>query len=134
MMRAFYALPLLIVAACAPSTPQLVEQRHYREALCAAHARPADEPLVADAIMRDLDMRVHVSLLDVEELHLRAVRVRLAMNAIPVDHLWVRASGIYNTLVPGMLRDLLDITNEKFPVGESRGFLDQLLNGRQHSY
>jgi hypothetical protein len=131
MKRLFVLLPLLLGACAGPKTSQLVEQRHYNEALCSAVAEPEVEPLVADAIVRDLDPKVHVSVFEVdEELHLRAVRVRLATNAIPVDEHAVYAMASSRALDIAAITTLAERTGEKLPHAESPGLLESLLSSR----
>ena len=83
---------------CAPTFSQLVEHKHYREALCAAVEEDYRDE-VADALSLDADLHLHVHRVEHEELE-RAigfdgasevgkraefVRVRFQSNAIPVD-------------------------------------------------
>lgn len=90
----------LFIAAfmgCAPSLSQLVDNHHYREAVCAAHdGSTTDRAHVAAAMTREANAHVHVDIVQPHHLervlgendpaiNARFARVRLQIDAIPVD-------------------------------------------------
>lgn len=102
-MRGLAMLLGSLAVGCAPTLGQLVEHKHYREAVCAGVDE--EEPdVVADALSEDANLHLHLrtvrgdelarvvplEALPVIERRARFVRVRLQSNAIPVDGYGVR--------------------------------------------
>ena len=63
------ACTLLLVSAtgCAPTLTQLVDNKHYREAICAG-VDDENEDVVAESLARDADMHVHLHRVTAKEL------------------------------------------------------------------
>ena len=118
-------------AGCAPTLSQLLEQRHYREAVCAGvDDDVADE--VTAALARDADAQVHVHSITREELEpvlggqmphvdgrAEFVRVRFVTNTLPVDDYQVRlgieeAAGLHEAAALTWA-SLIRATNESLP-------------------
>jgi hypothetical protein len=88
---------------CAPRVATLVEHKHYREAICAAHdggARRRDR--VSEALANDTGLYLHVERLEAAELapivgsgataaalleRVHLVRIRARTNTLPIDDL-----------------------------------------------
>lgn len=124
--RLLLLVPIAAIAACAPPIAPLVEHHHAREALCALHtSTEADDRLIEDGLLRDLDPRVQVSYVDLpaggDEPPLRGVRVRVATNAIPIDRLVVSATPIGDGVASGELHSLVRLTGETLPESRQVG-------------
>jgi hypothetical protein len=91
---------------CGPSVRQLVADKHYREAICAADGGGRDtRMLVEEALWSDLDLHLHLQPVpdealarvvgdDAARISDRAlfVRILLRTNVVPVDGLQLKAS------------------------------------------
>lgn len=102
MRRALAAtvLACATLVACGPSAHDLLAGNHFREAACAVDEGRGQAEEVSAAITRALDPQLHVDVMSDESVaaasptappELRArvlfVRVRVATNEIPIDHL-----------------------------------------------
>jgi hypothetical protein len=98
MRRAVIAIA--VASGCAPRLSELVDDHHYREAVCAAHDGGSEErSVVTRAIARDARAQLHVEIVHATHLERvlgpddpvsavgRFARVRLQIDAIPVDDL-----------------------------------------------
>jgi len=121
------------LAGCGPSLGGLVEAKHYREAICAAHDGGEDARTeVGRALDKDADLQVHVHVVSEEELRPvlgeatsgvlargRLVRVLAESNVLPVDALGIEASFVTEGgLVAGLSASwetLAWVTQEKLP-------------------
>src|SRR5688572_19465624 len=88
-----------LLAGCGPSLSGLVREKHYREAVCAAHdGSDSDKRAVARALGVDAGLYVHVHVVPKEELRAilgdatdkvsaraQLARVRVQSNRLPVD-------------------------------------------------
>lgn len=118
------ALPFALAAlfGCAPSTQSLVDHHHSREALCAiGWVSPEDDTLIRETLARELAPRVQVSYVDVGQSDLRAITLRVATNALPIDELRLRAVPASKQLVSWELDPLTQLTGETLPEGREVG-------------
>jgi hypothetical protein len=128
---------LILVAApalgCAPTLTQLVADKHYREAICAGVDGYEEEAgLVADALVADADVQLHVHRITASELapvlgeatadvaaRVELVRVRLATNALPVDGYDIRMGVVEHAdrypAAPAGWESLVYATGERLP-------------------
>jgi hypothetical protein len=127
-VAAFGALGVL-VCACGPKTSELLDGHHYREATCAVTQGAASRDEVASAMSRALDPRLHVEVISDEVLatvapgttpDMRArvllVRVRIATNDIPIDHLELSLASKGDVSARPMdLPALAGLTGERVP-------------------
>ena len=135
MRRAEALLALVAVTACAPPIPRLVAKHQYREALCAiGTGSSSDDRLIVDSVLGDLDPKVELSAVDLRDpqgsrVLARALKVRVATNALPVDELVVRASAASHGVVPADIESLARVTRETLPAPRtvSPGFGDGLV-------
>jgi hypothetical protein len=132
--RCIWLLAPLVFGGCAPNVQALLQAKHYREAVCAAHDGGSyDEQLVGQAL--DLDADVHVNVHAVSDAELqpilgldtpaassrgRLVRVNLQSNVLPVDDIELEA-GFFTedekvAAVPADWDSLAWMTNEKLPA------------------
>lgn len=92
------------LSACGPSVRSLVDGRHYREAVCAAHDG-VDRALVTDALARDTGLTLHVQSLSDSTLDavnrsravahqppVQLLRVDAQSNQLPLDRLELEAT------------------------------------------
>lgn len=100
------ALACALLAGCGPALPGLVADRHYREALCAAHdGDDHDRAVVRDALQRDAGILLHVHVASAAELRgelgddtagvmarARFVRVIAQSDVLPIDAVQLSAS------------------------------------------
>lgn len=106
--RALIPLALLVgllggPSGCAPRVATLVQHKHYREAICAAHDGGARRRgLVSDALAQDTELYLHVHRMDRAELEtivgdaaaaaavlerVHLVRITARTNSLPLDDL-----------------------------------------------
>ncbi len=125
------ALGAAALGGCAPPLAQLIDGKHYREAVCAGVEQDAAEE-VTDALARDADAQVHIHSVTREELEpvlggqmphvdgrAEFVRVRFITNTLPVDDYQVRlgveeVAGLYEASAV-TLESLLVATKEPLP-------------------
>lgn len=123
----------LFAAGCGPSVHSLVQAKHYREAVCAAHDGAADElDYVARALDKDADIYVHVHTVSEAELQTvlgldtpaaldrgRMIRVSLQSNILPLDNLELETKFATQdgktASIPVGWKSLAWLTNEKLP-------------------
>lgn len=127
-MRTFLLLAVVATTGCAPTLGQLVDQKHYREAVCAAVDEGAEDE-VADALSDDANLHVHLHRVTRQELEpvlgpeaaadvqqrAQFVRVRLQSNAIPVDDYAVRVAFEGTPSAPVDWKSLAFATGETLP-------------------
>lgn len=96
---------------CAPRVATLVQHKHYREAICAAHdGGEARRRLVSEALAADTELYLHVERIDAAELEpilgdpatvqavlerVHLVRITARTNTLPIDDLglWLEIHG-----------------------------------------
>lgn len=116
---------------CAPSLTELLDDKHYREAVCAGFDE-GDAELITEALARDADAQVHVHSVTRRELgpvlggqmshvdgRAEFVRVRFVTNALPVDDYHVtlgvaEVNGMYEASAAS-LTALVATTREALP-------------------
>jgi len=126
-------LPLFITG-CGPSVHSLVQAKHYREAVCAAHdGSPDEQDEVARALDKDADIYVHVHTISEAELQNvlgldtpaaldrgRMIQVTLQSNILPLDNVELEAKfTTQDGKTAGLPADwtaLAWFTNEKLPA------------------
>jgi hypothetical protein len=125
------ALFALALVACGPSVRTLVEHRHYREAVCAAH-EGHDRAFVIDALGRDTALAVHAQRVRTPAVDQRnerraaehlapvaLVRVDAQSNVLPLDRVNVEARVLDADHVPrGVIASFttsLMMTRERLP-------------------
>jgi hypothetical protein len=131
--HAFVLALALVSSSCAPSMHQLVEHRHYREAICAMwHGPPADDDLLRDALRRDLGAQVHARVVDIpigssDGPKVRVLKLRVTTNALPVDRMSMRVSGNPHGIFVADITSLAAVTQERLP--EARNVVPGILEG-----
>lgn len=123
----------LVFGGCAPNLQSLVQAKHYREAICAAHDGDSeDRRRVGRALDKDADLHWHVHVVSSDELRPvlgdktdasmargRIVRIGVQSNVLPIDSLEFRGSFVTDAgRTAGLAADwptLAWITNEKLP-------------------
>lgn len=96
-----------LLAGCAPRVSTLVAHHHYREAVCAAHDGGVHRrQLVADALVRDAALYLHVHRITADELaprlepglaeqvlaRVHLVKITVQANTLPLDALQLEIS------------------------------------------
>jgi len=129
MRRVLRFAPLVTMLGCGPSAHDLLSGNHFREAACATEEGRGEKREVSDAITRALDPRLHVDVMSDEavlaaapkappELSARVyfVRVHVATNEIPIDHLGLSLDTAGDTPARVMdLDSLAQLTGEHSP-------------------
>jgi hypothetical protein len=143
--RVHLLLSCVLAAGCGgPSLAQLVDGKHYREAVClAADGSSTDRARVGGALLSDEDIYVHVHVVTHDELRSllaegadaighRAifVRVRAQGNVLPIDHHSVGMGLVGDgPVAPARLLDeqgLAWATHETVPKAETRESVNPL--------
>jgi hypothetical protein len=131
------ALAWLVLAACGPQLDRLVEQRHYREAICAASDGSAeDRDVVKRALAADAGVLVHVEMIRAEHLwpllgsstddvmqRARFARVRVQSNQLPVDDIDIDVAFLHDrepASLPISWTSLASATAERLPDKRTR--------------
>lgn len=122
-----------VLGGCGPNLQSLVQAKHYREAICAAHDGTAeDRRMVVRALDKDADLHLHVHVVSKDELQPvlgyatnatiargRILRVGMQSNVLPIDSLGLQATFTTDAgRTAGLVADwstLALITNEKLP-------------------
>ncbi len=122
-----------VLAGCGPSLQSLVQAKHYREAICAAHDGDTDDRrMVGRALDKDADLHLHVHAVSSDELRPvlgdatnatisrgRIVRVDVQSNILPIDGLDLRGTFVTDAgRTASLVADwstLAWITNERLP-------------------
>jgi hypothetical protein len=129
-MRRLLALLSLGLVGCGPSPSKLVEQKHYREALCSE----SDPALVAKALWEDTNAHLHLHVVTAEEMasvigddptpsireRARIVRLTLETNRLPVDGMRVAMTGQPAVITTPTWERLAQLTHEALPPMEKR--------------
>lgn len=132
-LQALLLCAAFVLGGCGPSLQSLVQAKHYREAICAAHDGDAEaRRMVGRVLDKDADLHLHVHVVSKDELRPilgdatdatiargRLLRVGVQSNVLPIDSLWLQGSFVTDAgrtagLVAGW-STLALITNEKLP-------------------
>lgn len=123
MKRLALVVSIGLSIGCAPAVAPLVEQHHAREELCAlGNVSADDERLIRAGLERDLDAKVAVEAIDLNDPDVHGVAIRVTTNALPIDRLEAYAKPVTDGIVsdnPYSLAAL--VTHEKIPDARTVG-------------
>ena len=132
-LQALLLVGTIGLGGCGPNLQSLVQSKHYREAICAAHdGEPKDRHLVGRELDQDADLHLHAHVVSTDELRPvlgeatnaaiargRLVRVSVQSNVLPIDDLELRGNFMTNAgRTAGLVADwstLALLTNERLP-------------------